>query len=64
MLLACTAMPCRLAELPARTRPKESVQSAPLDGCRWAIRGERGQQTLGCVQVIVRGRIRDQGANL
>ena len=64
MLLAYTARLDRLAELPARTHSKESVQFTPLDGCHRAIRGERGQQILRCVQVIVRGRNRDQGANL
>ena len=63
MLLACTAKLDRLTELPARTRPRVRDQSAPLDGCHQAIRGEHGQQTLRCVQVIVRGRNRDQEAN-
>lgn len=57
-------MPGRRAGLPTHIRPRARDQSAPLDGCRRAIRGERGQQTLRCVQVIVRGRNRDQGANL
>ena len=33
-------------------------------GYHQVIRGEHGPQTLGCVQVVGHGRIRDQGANL